>query len=68
MEKLYSCSIYYIFPLCMEWNALEKSSNNSIALTYFAHTPLMTQQLVGTWVCGVISSKAILISWEISQL
>ena len=31
----------FIFALCMELNALEKSINNSIALRFFVHSLLM---------------------------
>ena len=38
-EGLYAKSIYSIFPLCMESNVLEKFTNNSIVLRFFARPP-----------------------------
>ena len=37
----YTRSISSNFPLCMESNALEKSTNNSIASRFFVHTHSM---------------------------
>ena len=50
LERRYACSIYSIFPLCLESNVLEKSTTNSVAsffllllllLLFFTRTPSM---------------------------
>ena len=51
LRRLYARSIYSIFLLCIEWNALEKSTN-SFALRFFAFTPLMIQWIVR--ICEVV--------------
>ena len=35
-----------IFPLCMDSNAMEKSTNSSVALRFFALTSSMMQRIV----------------------
>ena len=54
----YMSSIYSIFLLCIESNALEKSTNSCVALRFFL-TPLMDYQ--NLWGYPVIPPKAILI-------
>ena len=39
----YAGSIYFIFLLCMESNALEKSSNKCVTSRFFACTPSMSR-------------------------
>ena len=41
LGRSYASSIYSIFPLCLKLNALGKSTNCSVVLKFFAHTPLM---------------------------
>ena len=40
LEKPWAQCIYSIFPLCMESNALEKSTNKSFAFEIFLHKHL----------------------------
>ena len=39
-----------IFPLCMESNALEKSTNNIVASRFFARTPSRIQRVVKIYI------------------
>ena len=41
----YRNSVSSIFPLCMKLNVLKKTTNNSVALRFFAHTPMIWQIL-----------------------
>ena len=46
LRRLYTNSICSIFPLCIESNALEKSTNCSVVSKCFARIPLMIQRIV----------------------
>ena len=51
LGRLYTSSISSIFLLCMESNALEKSTYKGVALRFFAQTPV-TQWIVR--ICDVV--------------
>ena len=52
LDRLYAWSICSNFPLCMESNALRKSTNYSVASRFFARTPSMIRRIVG--ICNVM--------------
>ena len=49
---LYASSIYFIFPLCMESNSLEKFTNISLVTNFFARNPSMAELIIG--ICEVV--------------
>ena len=52
LGTLCTSSICYIFHLCIESNALKKSTNSSVALRFFANTFLMIRQIIT--ICEVV--------------
>ena len=52
MGRPYISNICFIFPLCMDLNTLEKSTNNSVALRFFPQTTSMIQLIVR--ICEVV--------------
>ena len=62
LGRTFAISIYSIFPLCMESNILEKSTNKSVSSKFFCTMSFYdSTDCQNLWCCGLIFTKTVLI-------